>query len=81
MGFILNVLAIFPVVLFNLSVSLMHVTLSALELPQMPPFPLLKAECSVRQLADAILPPLKLNVSLPTCLALFHSSGLCCAHF
>lgn len=28
--------------------------------------------CLVRQLADAILPSLKLNVFLPTCLALFH---------
>ena len=32
--------------------------------------------CSVRQLADAILPSLEPNVSLPTCLPLFHSLGL-----
>ncbi len=36
--------------------------------------------CSARQLADAILPSPKLNVSLPTSLALFHSFGLRCAH-
>lgn len=36
---------------------------------------------SVRQLADAILPSLKLNASLPTCLPLFHTLSLCFAHF
>lgn len=32
--------------------------------------------CSVRQLADAILPSLKLNAALPTCLLLFHTFAL-----
>ena len=37
--------------------------------------------CSVRQLADATLPSLKLNMSPPTCLPLSRSSCLRCAHF
>lgn len=60
---------VFPAVLSNFAVLVMHVKLSTF----VPPFPFLKPMCSVRQLADAIPPSLRRNVSLLTSLLLFCS--------